>query len=334
MNKKVLLTRPLGLSEKNEKKLKDNIDLVLSPGPEEKDLLLLLHDIHGIIAHGTVISGKIINSAPLLQMIATPQVGFDKIDVDAATRAGVAIIANSGLAPDTVAEFTLGLMIALARRIVSSDYDLRQKKDWSVRGAYINPSLRLGSDLQGATIGLAGFGSIGRAVARICQRAFSARILAYDPFIDQDQMASQGVEKYENLIDMAGEADFLSLHMALNNETRHMINNAVLRSMKPGSYLINCARGEVVDEKVLITALKEGWIAGAALDVFEEEPIDPQNPLLNMPNVIVTPHIAGITHQSSIERGEELVKRVLDFFSGQKPAGLVNPEVWAKYNKP
>jgi phosphoglycerate dehydrogenase-like enzyme len=267
----------------------------------------------------------------LLQVIATPQVGFDKIDVAAATKAGVAVIANTGLAPDTVAEFALGLMIALARRIVQSDRDLHQKKDWSVRARYADPALDLGIDLQGATIGLVGLGYIGSSVARLCRGAFSARILAYDPFINRETMLARGAEKRNNLIDMVREADILSLHVALTDDTRHLVNETILRSMKPGAFLINCARGEVVDEKALAIAIRNNWIRGAAIDVIEEEPLKPENPLLSMSNVIITPHIAGISVQSSSQRGEEIAKRILDIFSGNKPQGLVNPDVWPKY---
>jgi D-3-phosphoglycerate dehydrogenase len=230
-----------------------------------------------------------------------------------------------------VAEFTLGLMIALARRIVKSDHDLHLKKDWSIRATYLDPAADMGIDLRGATIGLVGFGFIGSSVAGLCRRAFSARILAYDPFVTREKMLAQGVEKRDSLIDIAREVDFLSLHMVLTDATRHLINETILRAMKPGAYLINCARGEVVDEKALITALLNNWIAGAAIDVLEEEPIDPRNPLLNMPNVIITPHIAGITVQSSSQRGEEIVKQMLDIFTGKKPKGLANPDVWPRY---
>lgn len=331
--KRILLTRPLGLSGQAEKNLNDRFEIILSPSPAEKDIIASAKRIHGIIAHGAAVTEKIIQSASLLQLIATPQVGFDKIDVGAATRAGVAVIANTGLSPDTVAEFTLGFMIALARRIVWADYDLRQKRSWAARAAFVNPALEMGTDLHGATVGLVGFGSIGAAVARLCQHAFSARLMAYDPFVSQERMADQGVEKYENLIELAGQVDFLSLHTTLSAETEHIINEAVLRAMKPGAYLVNCARGAVVDEKALIMALRNGWIAGAATDVFEEEPIESNNPLMDMRNVIITPHIAGITRQSSVQRGEELVKRILDFFAGNKPEGLINPEVWPRYRK-
>jgi D-3-phosphoglycerate dehydrogenase / 2-oxoglutarate reductase len=331
MKKRLLLTRRLNLRKETEDKLARELDIIVSPGAAERDILPLVADVHGIVAHGARVTEKIIQSAPLLEVIATPQVGFDSIDVAAATRAGVAVVANTGLAPDTVAEFTLGLMIALARRIVKSDRDLRRERDWSVRAAYVDPARDIGKDLQGATIGLVGFGSIGSSVARLCRRTFSARVLAYDPFVPPEKMSPQGVEKRDNLADMAREVDFLSLHVALTDATRHLIDETILRAMMPGAYLINCARGEVVDEKALTKAIKNRWIAGAATDVLEEEPVDPGNPLLDLSNVIITPHIAGITAQSSFQRGEEVVRQILEVFSRTKPKGLANPDVWPEY---
>ena len=331
MKKKVLLTRRLNLKEPTEERLAQELDIIVSPGAAESDILPLVGDVHGIIAHGTHITEQIIRSAPLLEVIATPQVGFDNIDVAAATKSGVAVVANTGFAPDTVAEFTLGLMIALARRIVKSDHELHQKKDWSVRAAYVNPAADMGIDLHGCTVGLVGLGFIGSSVARLCQRAFSARILAYDPFVPREQMLAQGAEKRDSLIDMAREVDLLSLHVALTDDTRHLIDETILRVMKPGAYLINCARGEVVDESALIKALRNKWIAGAAIDVLEEEPINPGNPLLKMANVIITPHIAGITVQSSFHRGEAILMQVFEVFAGKKPKGLANPQVWPAF---
>jgi phosphoglycerate dehydrogenase-like enzyme len=130
---------------------------------------------------------------------------------------------------------------------------------------------------------------------------------------------------------MAKEVDILSLHLALTPQTRHMIDEAFLKSMKPQAYLVNCARGEIIDEKALVKALQEKWIAGAAVDVYEDEPVNPQNPLFTLPNVITTPHIAGISIHSSEERISLVVKRLLTAMAGEKPQGLANPEVWESY---
>lgn len=331
MRKKVLLTRSISYLPGAEEALKREVEVIQSPGVTEKEIIPFVKDISCIVAPDTSVTENIIQAAPILQIISTPQVGFDKIDVMAATKFSVPVVANIGLTADAVAEFTVGLMIALARRIPRSDHDLKQNKNWSVRAPYANPNTEMGIDFKGSNIGLIGLGAIGSTVARICKSGFSCRVLAYDPFVSQERMAAQGIEKRDSLLSLAKEVDFLSLHMALTNETRHLINESVFQSMKTSAFLINCARGAVVDEKSLVKALLDKRIAGAATDVFEEEPINPENPLLNMPNVIVTPHIGGVTVQSSIRRGNELVKRILDVFAGKKPEGLVNPDVWPAY---
>jgi phosphoglycerate dehydrogenase-like enzyme len=331
MRKKVLLTKQIQSLPGAEKALRHRFEVIECPSEKEREIISLVKNVNGIIAPHTDITEEIIRAAPLLQIIITPQVGFDKINVAAATKYGVPVVASIGMTSETVAEFTLGLIIALARRIPWSDRDFRQKKDWSARAPFADPTLEMGIDLYGLTIGLIGLGSIGSSVARICKAALSSRVLAYDPFVSRERMEIQGVEKRENLIDMVKEVDFLSLHMSLSNNTYHSIDESIFRSMKSDAFFINCARGEVVDEKALYKALKEKWIAGAAIDCFEEEPIKPDNPLLNMPNVIVTPHIAGITIQSCTKRGQEMVKRIIDVFAGEKPEGLINPEVWPGY---
>lgn len=326
MKKKVLITNSFNLHHA-EIVLGEKADVIVTASANEL-LLPLVQDVHGIVAHNTVLGKKIIDAAPLLCVIATPQVGFDKIDLAAATDAGVAVVANLGLGAEAVAEFTVGLMLALSRRIVKADRDLRSKKNWSVRRFYLNPSLDMGMDLYGATVGIVGLGAIGHAVAGLCRAAFKAQIMAYDPFVGDDDMASQGIEKQNYLIDMARKVDFLLIHTALNDNSKHLIDEDVLRAMKPGAFVINCARGEIIDEAALVKALDQGWIAGAATDVFDREPIDPKNPLLALDNIIVTPHIAGITRQTSVARAEKVVEGIVDAFAGKKPNGLVNKEVW------
>jgi D-3-phosphoglycerate dehydrogenase len=332
MRKRVLIPRPLNHLPGAEEILEKEIDIIRSPGIKENDLLQVVGTVHGLIATGAVaVSKKVIEEAPLLQVIAAATVGFDKIDVEAASRAGIPVVANTGVAPGPVAEFTIGLVIALARRILRADRDLRRTKDWAARARYADPYDQMGADLQGCTAGIVGLGNIGSEVARRLKAAFSTRILGYDPYVSHEQMTACGVEKTNDLLKLAREVDFLLVHVPLNKETRHLIHQDILRAMKPSAFLINCARGPVVDETSLIRALKEGWIAGAALDVFEEEPIRSDNPMLTMDNVILTPHIAGVSVQSTKLRGAQLAKRLLSVFAGERPEGLVNPDVWPRF---
>lgn len=312
MKEKVLLTRQIKNAPGVEDALREEFRLIERPDIGEKEIISLAGDIDGIVAPHTKINEAIIKAAPLLRVIATPQVGFENINIAVATRYNIPVVASIGVAAETVAEYTLGLMIGLARRITRADRDLKEKKDWSAREPYGDPSLEMGTDVTGLTVGLVGLGAIGREVARICRAALSSRVLAYDPFVSKENMEALGVEKRDNLTEMAGEVDFLSLHMGLSKDTRHIINGTVLRSMKPGAYLINCARGGVVDEGALVRALEEKWIAGAAVDCFEAEPISPDNPLLDMPSVILTPHLAGITTQACLKRGLEMIKNIKD----------------------
>jgi len=333
MGKRVLLLRPLNSYPGVEEALSKEVQIVRWLSGSDHDLLQTVKDVHGMIAPNFKVTREMIQNAPLLEVIGTPQAGFDKIDIDAATKATVCVVANTGLAPEPVAEFTFGLMIALARRIARSDRDLHKIKDWKIRGPYADPRLEMGKELWGSTIGIVGFGHIGSTVARLSRAAFSCRILAYDPYVTSEQMNASGVEKVSDLLTMAQEVNFLLLHLALTKDTHHLINEDVLRRMRKDAFLVNCARGSALDEKALIQALKEGWIAGAALDVFEEEPISSDNPLLTMDNVILTPHIAGVTIESNKKRGSELMRRVLSVLAGERPEGLVNPEVWPLFLK-
>lgn len=331
MRKRVLIPKPLDHLPGAESILAREVEIVRSPGLQEDDLLAVVGTVHGLVATGISVTERLIAAGALLEVIATATVGFDKIDVEAATKAAIPVVANTGVAPGPVAEFTIGLMIALGRRIVRADRDLRGTKSWTARAPYADWSRQMGVDLAGSTVGIVGLGNIGADVARRLQSAFGPRLLGYDPYVDRERMAAWGVEKVDDLRTLASQADFLLLHVPLSQETRHLVGREILKSMKPTAFLINCARGPVVDERALILALKEEWICGAALDVFEEEPLQSRNELLTLDNVVLTPHIAGVSRLSTRMRGEELVRRLVTVLSGRRPDGLVNPEVWPTF---
>lgn len=331
MRKRVLIPKPLDHLPGAESSLEQQVEIVRSPGLQERDLLAVAGTVHGIVATGISVTEKVIAAGPLLEVIATATVGFDKIDVEAATRAAVPVVANTGVAPGPVAEFAIGLMIALGRRIVRVDRDLRSTKSWTARAPYADWSKQMGIDLADSTVGIVGLGNIGADVARRLKSAFGPRLLGYDPYVDRDRMVALGVERVDDLRTLASQVDFLLLHVPLGKETTHLVNREILRAMKPTAFLINCARGPVVEGQALIQALKEEWICGAALDVFEEEPLPSDNELLTMDNVVLTPHIAGVSRRATRMRGEELVRRLIAVLSGQRPDGLVNPEVWPRF---
>ena len=271
------------------------------------------------------VTAGVIAAAPRLKVIATAGAGFDHIDVAAATRAGVPVVNNAGIGPNPVAEHTVGLMLALARRIVVGDRLLRTR-GWASRDGLL--ATDPGSELEGKTVGIVGFGFIGRRVAAVCAGAFGARILAYDPFLDDGVFTAAGVERRRDLRDLLPEVDFLTLHTPLSESTRRVIGAPELALMKPAAYLINCARGGVLDTAALYAALRDGRIAGAGIDVFDPEPPDPADPLLTAENVIVTPHIAGLSGETNRRLSLSAAEQVLQVLAGDRPPRLVNPEVW------
>jgi D-3-phosphoglycerate dehydrogenase / 2-oxoglutarate reductase len=327
---RVLIPEPLPHLPGIAESLSRDHEIVQAPGTSEANLTEAVTTVDAFVATAMDVSGNVLRAGKRLLVVGTPQVGFDRIDVATATAEGIPVISSAGVSPHSVAEFTLGLMISLARRITRSDRDLRGR-GWSTRRRYAEPDGQLGIELHGRCVGIAGFGHIGTSLAAKAIAAFGCRVLAYDPFVSADQMAAAGIEKRDDLLELAGEADFLTLHVPLTPDTVHLVNAAVLAAMKPTSFVVNVARGGVLDEPALLDALRAGRLAGAALDVFEREPLAPDHPLREMDQVILTPHIAGVTHESNERRSAAFVQRVSDVLAGRKPAGLANPAVWEAY---
>lgn len=258
-----------------------------------------------------------------LKIISNYAVGFDNIDVAAATERGIVVTNTpSDECNEAVAEFTWALILALSRRVVEAD-------EFARKGAYKGwePHIFLGRDVYGKTLGIVGLGRIGSMVARRA-KGFNMKVLYYQREIDKDIDKGLGAE-FTELDKLLAESDYVTLHVPLTDETRHMINTEKISKMKPMAYLINTARGGVVDEHALAEALRGGKIAGAALDVHENEPqMDPE--LMQMENVILTPHIASATIEVREKMTELAVDAILKVLSNEKPENLVNEEVWGK----
>lgn len=291
---------------------------LLSRGKGADILLTLLTDR---------IDGDVMDAVgPQLKMVSNYAVGFDNVDIASASDRGI-IVTNtpSDEVNESVAEHTWALALALARRIVEADEATRHGgyKGWE-------PDSFLGVNLIGKTLGIVGLGRIGSMVARRA-KGYNMTVLYNKHEPDPKAEQELGVE-FASLDDLLSQSDFVSLHVPLTDETRHMINKATLAKVKKAAYLINTARGPIVDEHDLVEALRNAQLAGAALDVFDNEPdIDPE--LLGMPNVITTPHIASATIEARNKMGEQAVTAILDALSGKKPENLVNPEVWEKRRK-
>jgi glyoxylate reductase len=248
-------------------------------------------------------------------------VGFDNIDVKEATKRGIYVTNTPGVLTETTADFAWALLMAVARRVVEADKYVHNGQ-WKVGW---HPSMLSGRDVYGATIGVAGAGRIGSAVARRA-KGFNMKILFYD-VIPRPELERDLGAKRVDLDRLLRESDFVSVHVPLMKETHHLINEDRLKLMKKTAYLINNSRGPVVDEKALYKALKEGWIAGAGLDVFEQEPTPRDNPLLTLQNVIVAPHISSASLETRSKMAEMVAENLTSFFEGRTPPNLVNPEV-------
>ncbi|HKC04739.1 MAG TPA: D-glycerate dehydrogenase [Patescibacteria group bacterium] len=273
------------------------------------------------------VDGDLIDAAgPQLKVVSNYAVGFDNVDVKALTDRGVPVTNTpSDEVNESVAEHTWALLLALARRIVEADEATR-------RGAYKGwePDIFLGHNVVGKTLGIVGLGRIGSMVARRA-KGYNMTVLYNKREPDPKAEAELGV-KFVSIDDLYAQSDFVTLHVPLTDETRHMINKMAFAKMKKGAYLINTARGPVVDERDLVDALRDGQLGGAALDVFDNEPnIAPE--LYDAPNVITTPHIASATWEARNKMGEQAVNAILDTLSGKEPQNLVNPEVWEKRRK-
>ena len=268
------------------------------------------------------IDGEVMEAiGPQLKLISNYAVGFDNIDIEAATNRKVLVTNTpSDEVNEAVAEHAWALILALARRVVEADESTR-------RGSYKGwePGIFLGRSLMGKTLGIVGLGRIGTMTARRAN-GFGMKILYNKRSRDEEAESQLGIG-FADLDTLLQNSDFISLHVPLTNETRHMINAETLSKMKEGSFIVNTARGACVNESDLVGALRDGKLAGAALDVFDNEPnINPE--LIAMENVILTPHIASATIEARDKMGSQAVSAVLNTFSGQKPDNLVNPDVW------
>lgn len=264
---------------------------------------------------------EVMDSSPRLKVIGTMSVGVDHIDIDYATKRGVYVVHTPGVLTETTADLAFGLMLATARRIVEGDRMIREGR-WKLAWA---PTMMLGYDVYGKTLGIIGLGRIGAALARRA-KGFNMKIYYYDVARRPDLEKELGVE-YLELEELLRVSDFISIHVPLTPETRHMISEKELKLMKNTAILVNTSRGPVVDEKALLKALKEGWIAGAGLDVFEEEPLPPDHPFISLPNVVLTPHIGSASHDTRNRMAEYAAEGIIKVLRGEEPDNLYNREV-------
>jgi len=270
-----------------------------------------------ILRSATKADAELINAANNLKIIARAGVGVDNVHVPSATARGIAVANTPDGNTIATAEHAFGLMLALARFIPQAHQSMQNGK-WD-RKTY------MGAELRGKTLGIIGFGRIGRAIAKRAQ-AFEMTVIAVDPYIPQDVAADLGVELVD-LDTLYGRADFLTLHSLITDETRGMINAASIAKMKKGVRIVNAARGALINDADLAEALKSGQVAGAALDVYAEEPPQPNHPLIGLPNVIDTPHLAASTEEAQVAVAVEAAQLVVNALLKGEYKNVVNPEV-------
>ncbi|MBI3825911.1 MAG: C-terminal binding protein [Candidatus Rokubacteria bacterium] len=299
-------------------------EVVEVPAKSEEEFIAAAKDADAVIARNRRITATIIKGLTRCRVIGLGSVGADTVDVDAATEAGIVVTNVPDVFIDEVADHTMAMFLAAHRRLRLM-HQLTVEGRWTEGRAYFKDIPRL----FGQTIGLISFGNVAKAVARRCH-AFGLRVIAYDPDLGELEMTAVGVEPVTSLLDLCRRADFLSMHAPLNAETHHLMGLREFEAMKRTAIFVNNGRGPAVDEAALIKALDEGWIAGAALDVFEQEPVDTKNPLLQMPNVIVTPHIASATARMAPETRRRLGREIATVLQGKWPRSAVNPGVLPK----
>ena len=267
---------------------------------------------------------QVMNAAgPNLRVISSYSTGFEHIDVKEATVKGIYVTYTADILAEATADLTLALILACARRIINADRYVRANR-WKVGWS---PDLMLGYNVHGTTLGIIGLGRIGASVARRA-KGFNMKILYYNRSRNLQRESELGAA-YAELDDLLAQSDFVSVHTSLNSTSRHMINKSKLSLMKKTAFLINTARGNVVNEADLAKALKSNQIAGAALDVYENEPLSRTSPLLQMKNVVLLPHIGSATFQIRSKMAQVAAKNLLDVLAGKEPDPrfLVNPEV-------
>ncbi|MFX1516733.1 MAG: hydroxyacid dehydrogenase [Promethearchaeota archaeon] len=282
------------------------------------DLLDKISDFHAIIVRSsTKIPREVIEKADNMKVIGRAGVGVDNIDVEAATEKGIYVVNSPRASTISVAELTIGYMLALSRSIVQATTETKLGK-W--------PKKQLkGSELFGKTLGFVGCGRIGAEVAKRVQ-IFGMSCLVYDPYLPPEVSAKIGVEMTDNLDKLFEVSDFITIHAWLSDETRGMISKKQFEIMKPTAFLVNCARGGIVDEEALYEALNAGKIAGAALDVFSVEPAS-KNKLFELDNLYASPHIAASTKEAQERAGQVTAEQVTLVLQGKQPDFCVNPEV-------
>ena len=324
MKKKVYVTRLI--PEPALSMLSKECDITVNKKPNPPTKKEILSNIRGMDAILCMLSDtidrEIMDAAgPNLKVISSYSTGYDHIDIEEANRRGIYVAYTSDILTESTADLTFALILSLARRVVEADKFVR-KKLWKYGWM---PKLFLGSDVNGMTLGIFGLGRIGSAVARRA-KGFNMKILYHNRHRIINQL-DDPIANYVDINKLLKESDFLSIHANLNKHSFHFFNEAKFKKMKNTAFIINTSRGQIIDQRALIKALRNRWIAGAGLDVYEKEPICSSNALLRMNNVIILPHIGSATYQTRSKMARAAAENLLNILNGIEPLYLVNPQI-------
>ncbi len=286
-----------------------------------QDPSILVHALEGawgVVAGGEAMSRAVIEQVPSLKVIVRPGLGYDRVDIDAATDHGVLVATTPGTIEATVADLTIGLMLATCRRLLEADRAVRNGR-WRAKPV-------LTADLTGSTVSLIGLGRIGRLVAQRLV-GFDVNLVAVDIDPDHEFIRELGI-RLVDLDEALAAGDFVSLHVPLNAQTNALIGPSELARMKRGAFLINTARGELVDERALFQAIQGGQLAGAGLDAFAAEPLPSSSPLLSLTNVVLSGHVGWATYRATLAMYTAALNDACEAATGQIPDNALNPEAW------
>ena len=309
---KILVAEPLAPAGAKLLQQQPGWEVIIS---NPKEYAQHLADADALIVRSAVkVTAAVLAQAPKLRVIGRAGVGIDNVDLPAATSAGVLVMNTPGGNAVSVAEHTLALMLSLARSIPQANASTKSGK-WEKKKF-------MGTELRGKTLGIVGLGSIGREVAKRA-RAFDMPVVAYDPYVSPEHGKNTGVELVD-LPTLYARSDYITLHTALTPESRQMLSTAAFEKMKSGVRIVNCARGELIDEQALAEAMKSGKVAGAALDVFEKEPPDSSDPVLGLDNLVATPHIGGSTEEAQEIVGIRIAEQLVEYLQQGIALNAVN----------
>lgn len=326
--RKVLLTEPI--SPAGIDILKKRAEVIIAPSPSEEHLIPLIGEADALLIRSSKATAGLMEAGRRLKVIGRHGIGLDNIDFDAATRLGIVVVHTPGANTNAVAEHTLWAMLHCARNFNKAEQAFRRGEFY---GSGSLPGLvqKMGyttMELNGKTLGMVGMGRIARRLAEIAGKCLNMRVKSYDPHVPETVFSSAGVMRCDSLDILLQGSDFISLHVPHMKETHHLIGERELSRMKSTACLINTSRGGIIDEGALYRALKEGRLAGAALDVYEEEPPARDMAFFGLENVLVTPHMAAMTDLALVNMATDVAGGILDVLEGRRPRYLANPEIW------